>query len=796
MYRFTRFFTLFPVFFLLAFAAFAQKDQSPPINVEGVVLDEAEKPLAGVVVYIHETQQSDVTDAEGRFIIEKVKSGSYHLHAQALGYKIYSQDFKVKGEALFFRITLKETHLEFNETLIESAPLQKDYLKKSQPLDVVNEAFLQKKLNVSLMTTLSELPGINTISTGSGVAKPVIRGMSFNRVAVFDAGIKQQGQQWGADHGLEIDPMSIERVEILKGPSSLIYGSDAMAGVIDIRSPNIPEEDRMTVEHFSSYRSNNRLWANSTQISANKKNYFIKARFTTQDYADYEVPAETFTYNRWELPIYDGRLKNTAGRDRSLKVTVGTQKEWGSSKIEVSNFNQHVGFFIGAFGVPRSYNLQDDRPRREVSLPRQKINHFKVTNNNKIKMGKHWLDLDLGFQDNLRREQSEPHVHGLGPQPEGINSLTLRLQTLSGNARFHHHFSDQTTAIYGTSFEAMENRKGGYEYLIPNYESFSHGYFAILKHEIKGNLYLNGGIRYDHFQMQSEAYSSPVYSDPETIAYFEERTPAISPRFGNWSGSTGLSYLFAENYNLKVNLGSSFRTPNPAELTANGIHHGTYRHEIGDPNLPTERGYQMDVSLDYETTNFLFRANPFFNYFDNYIFLQPTGRFSWLPESGQVHHFTAADAIFTGGELMVEYHFTKQVHSGLAVEYVWNQNLESLLPLPFTPPFSAIFDVEYQFDAITKHLRNGYINSSLRYTAAQNRVERNELTTPEYFLVNIEAGFQVFYQADRFFQVYFMLNNVFDTFYFNHLSRYRILNLPEPGRNFTLSVKIPIGFDI
>jgi iron complex outermembrane receptor protein len=230
--------------------------------------------------------------------------------------------------------------------------------------------------------------------------------------------------------------------------------------------------------------------------------------------------------------------------------------------------------------------------------------------------------------------------------------------------------------------------------------------------------------------------------------------------------------------------------PTPAELSSNGVHHGTFRHERGDPNLDSERGIQGDLNLTYQKKEMYFLFTPFIGYYDKYIYLAPEPEFSDLPAGGQLYQYTQHDALFTGFEFDFEYEILPDLTAKITSEYVWNLNLETQLPLPFTPPFSIMGELEYGKRTNSSTITYYFVGAGYHYFADQNRVDRNELPTAGYSLVDLSGGFD-FKIGNQIAHFRISVNNLFDKAYMNHLSRYRLLNLPEQGRNIIISLKMP-----
>ncbi|WP_073093790.1 TonB-dependent receptor [Cyclobacterium lianum] len=759
--------------------------------IYGTVVDQSGEPLPASIL-IHELGKGTAASLDGSFRISGLNPGNYHLHITHVGYKSLTRTISLESSDQELQFVMAETAITLQSLTIEANPFKNGAVEQSQSIEVVDRDFIEKNNSGTFSNALEKLPGISTINTGVGISKPVIRGMSFNRIMVNDRGIKQEGQQWGADHGLEIDPFDVDRVEIVKGPASLIYGSDGMSGVINISPAPLPDEGTIRGHLINSYRTNNNMRSHSAMVEGNENDIVFKARFTAQDFQDYRVPAERFTYAGFELPVYENRLKNTAGRERHFSLMAGMRKDWGKSTITVSQFNQKAGIFTGAVGIPNSYNLRHNGDYGNIEFPRQDNMHLKVISNTSVQWKKHWLEIDLAYQRNNRLEESLPHIHGIGPTPEGNLALALFLDTYTANARLNYHINPKHQSILGIQATLMENNFGGFEFLLPEFNSLSTGLFYFHEYRKTDNLILNAGLRLDGARHDIQAHYQPVYDNAlnptgETV----QRNPDIDRNFFNLSGSTGLSWIINQVNNVKFNFGSSFRIPTPIELSTNGVHHGNFRHELGDANLNSERSFQADLNYTYSRQNFLVGISPFVSYYDGYIYLAPTGRFSTLPGAGTLWEYRQNNAFFTGGELKLEWVPVSGLTATIAAEYVYNYNLDSGLPLPLTPPASLLSGIEWTLpDGFSRVADNGYLYLEYRQVAAQQRVDRNERVTSGYGLLAAGIGWELPVRQQTW-KLQISGENLLDTFYFNHLSRYRLLNLPEQGRNVNINLKIP-----
>ncbi|MCG8310940.1 MAG: TonB-dependent receptor [Cytophagales bacterium] len=780
-------FQLFILVFLWSCGLFAQvgpfKINGHIISSEGDVLPNATILVNGKDVY--------TSDVHGDFSVSVKNHGRYTLQFTFIGYDTLVTPVDVHGREIHLDIILKPQEIELNEVIIVGDHFKTGRMEQSQTVQTVDAEFLKQQNAGTLINSIQKIPGISAINTGVGIAKPVIRGMSFNRVLVMDKGIKQEGQQWGADHGLEIDQYDPERIEIVKGPSSLLYGSDAIGGAIRILPPSLPVGDHLSGDLFMTYKTNNQLFGTSAGLQGARDDKFFRLRLSIQDFGDYTVPANSFVYNGYVLPIYNNRLKNTAGNERNVSLSGGIHKKWGSTSITISNFHQKAGLFPGAIGIPREYQLEDDGDSRNIDLPRQVVNHLKIISNTTLILGEDWLEMDLGYQHNDRREEGAPHAHGYQPVVDGNLALGLNLKTFSANIRYNNNLGEKINGVFGLQGQWQDNRHAGFEFLLPDFQSGNMGAYIYQEYSPSHKFSMNAGVRYDYGMRDIDAYVEPDYTTPESEDSVV-RNPDIYRQFNNVSAALGFSYYPDIYFNTKLNIGTSFRMPTAPELSSNGVHHGTFRHERGDPDLDSERGVQADLNMTYQRNSLYVLITPFTGYYNQYIYLAPQAEFSELPAGGQVYQYTQHDAFFTGLECSFEYELMRNLHFRTAMEYVWNKNLETDLPLPFTPPFSIYGELEYGKNVSNSPIKYYFFRANYHYFADQDRVDRNEHPTPGYDLVTLAGGFD-FEMSHHTAQVRLSVHNLFDTPYMNHLSRYRLLNLPEQGSNIVLSIKLPFS---
>lgn len=672
-------------------------------------------------------------------------------------------------------------------------------------VETIGKTYFIKNNEASFAKTLTSVPGISSMDIGSGVSKPVIRGLGFNRVAVVDKSIVQQNQQWGADHGLEIDQYDVDNVRIHKGPMSLLYGSDAIGGVIEILPSVPPKENRFWGDITLIGKSNNELIGGTLSANIKRNHWLIKARMTAQYYGDYRIPTDTIIYLTWRMPVANGRLKNTAGREHNLSLSTNYNDSKWDWWLHISNVSSINGFFPGSHGIPNIERLAHDGSYRNVDMPHSNVNHFKAVSNTTLRINPQAkLTLDLGFQQNARKEMSLFHTHYGSQKPPVIDpdlELSFKLNTATANIHLLLNEEKSWTQALGITSELQHNRVGGYSFLLPNFERIAGGVYFVNTFKICHHISLLAGLRYDVGRLDIEGFYDRTFADYlrlrgyslNDVEQYAWRASDLKKSFSDFSGSIGLVHKKAYN-TWRVNMGKSFRYPSANELASNGIHHGAFRHEQGNIGLIPEQSYQLDAGYEYSKENFSFSATPFVSYFSNYIFLEPTGEWSILPHSGQIYRYRQAEVWLAGGEVATSYSFIKDFTAFLSAEYIYNLNITDGYPLPFSVPGKISFDISYLGLTAWDMLKNYSLKLGADYILAQNRISRNELQTPDAFLLNISAN--AFWRIGKLAIITdLQVQNVLNTAYLNHLSFYRKLNAPEPGRNIQLIVKLPFSIN-
>ncbi|RZK87895.1 MAG: TonB-dependent receptor, partial [Pedobacter sp.] len=494
----------------------------------------------------------------------------------------------------------------------------------------------------NLIDAIAKVPGISQISTGGAISKPTIRGLGYNRVLTIVDGAREEGQQWGDEHGIQVDQFSAARVEVLKGPASLLYGSDALGGVINVIDDFVPAMGEHNGNFTTNYNTNNGLTASSLMMQGNSDGFVYRGRVSYKN-------AYGFSYK-------DKTVPNAGFNETNVNGMLGLNKTWGYAHLNLSRFNTNVGLVEEGPDADGNYLNEDgdvisnaDARKRKLGLPYQNINHYRAALNSNILLGGGQLKSTLAFQKNIRKEFEES---------EDEAGLNLNLDSYTYDVKYSFPSTGNWEPTLGLQGMYQTNANNGDEYLIPDYTSNNIGAFAYLKRNFEKGA-INAGVRYDYKTINGRDLNDNG----------EQVFTAFKNNFSNVSGSIGIAYEVAKDLVLRGNAGSGFRAPNIAELGANGRHEGTFRYEIGNSNLKQETSLQFDLGLEYSGEKVTLGLNAYSNRIYNYIY---PGNFNnettpFVDEDGlstilPVYRFVQTDADLIGGEASVDFHLIKSLH--------------------------------------------------------------------------------------------------------------------------------------
>lgn len=635
----------------------------------------------------------------------------------------------------------------------------------STPITVVTRRELAQTSATNIIDAVAHQPGMAQITTGGGISKPVIRGLGYNRVVVVNNGIRQEGQQWGDEHGIEIDPQAVGSVEILKGPASLMYGSDAMAGVIVMHSNPLPTLGSTHGSATSEYQTNNGLFAYSINAGGNHNGFVWSSRWS-------QKLAHAYKNAR------DGYVNGSQFRERAFTQLIGLNKQWGYSHITLSYY--HLTPSIVEDEEDDSHNtsiIEDENHGTKsygIALPYQQIHHYKAVIDNTFLMGDGNVKAIIGYQQNRRQEFEEADECGLDFRLHTINyDVRYTSPTISGGWRM----------VAGTSGMYQHSLNEGTEYLVPAYRLFDYGIFSTTTHD-RGRWHFSGGLRYDQRHLTSFALKEDG----------KERFSRFSRRFSGLTGSLGAVLNATDRLNLRLNLARGFRAPNISELGSNGEHEGTGRYEIGNHGLASETSWQADFGIDFSLPWLFVQASTFINRISNYVFLE---RITTQSENLPTYRFSAGNARLMGGELLVDIHPLEKMHFENTFSYVDAVQLgkhggERYLPFIPAPRWTS----NVRFDLAHKY--NAFASIGVEYYMKQNHAHTandTETATPAYTLLNASASTDIVLKGRIIATLTLTANNITNCSYKSHLSRLKYIGTNgfyNMGRNIGMKISIPI----
>lgn len=637
-------------------------------------------------------------------------------------------------------------HLNLQEVVITGLTGDSNLRETPGAVKVLDTKDLQAIAATNAIDALAHEPGISHISTGGGISKPVIRGLGYNRVVVIADGIRQEGQQWGDEHGIEFDGNSANTVEIVKGPASLMYGSDALAGVIIFHPEPVSAKGTFTGGISSEYQSNAGLASYSLYQGGNKGLVNWNVRFSDKYAHAYRNSS-------------DGMVPGTQFRERALTARIGLAPTWGSSKLTMGYYHltpgMTEGYEDGVLEGPTGYG---------VKVPFQQVRHYKAVWDNTISVGRGRIKALAGYQQNRRQEFEEsPDEAALDFKLHTLNYDIKYLSALTNGWKF-------TTGI-GGMYQKSENL--GEEVLIPEYHFFDMGLFGTATRTIR-KFTFSGGLRADMRSLRSLA--------------FEDTFTGFDRTFKGMTGSLGAVYSPSGNVNIRANIARGFRAPNLSELASNGVHEGTVRYETGDSSLKPEYSLQADWGADYSNEHFSFVAALFYNRIDNYIYAARTGA---LIDGYHVYRYCAGNARLYGGEASLDIHPIHRLHLGLQYSYVRGKSGNNDLPLIPAPRLSA--EIKWELFHKGTTFSDGFLAFRVDHHSRQNHfLADTETATPSYTLLSLSAGTDIKNRHRRIATITFIADNLTDKLYVDHLSRLKYVGLRNPGRNFIIKLEIPI----
>ena len=764
------------IFFITFAFAFSQLVISQVV-LKGVVTDKkTNEKLSGATVYVSELNKGTITNATGEYFITGFRNGNYSIQVSYLGYQSKIEKIQVLGSDLILDIQLETATMEVNEVVISGANTTTQD-ESPQETDVINKREIQLWGASTVMDAISKVPGVSAITTGPFVSRPIIRGLSGNRILTVSDGVRFETQQWDDEHGIGVNELGKDRIEIIKGPACLLYGPEAMGGVIHFIEEQPAPVGHMIGGFYGSLSSNNMGFQGSMDVKGATEKYNWSFNALGKMLPDYYFKG------------YQFRAPNTRMNEIGGRGNFGINRSWGSSSVSYQ-FNQaYYGILDGKDIVKKADGsiankdtAEADLFPSEIEAPYHSVMDHKLSSGTNLIAGASLVKITLGYQNNHRAEFEDNGTK------EGYKYVDMSLKSSTYDIKWVLPVWKNFSTIFGTQGMHQTNKNGqsAKTQLVPDATIKDIGFLALTKFSYH-QFNFTAGIRYDRRNLSTEE----AYRD-STL-----HMPALVRSYHHVSGSTGVTYDIEGPFLFRANFASGYRSPNLNELVSNGVKLESLHFEIGNVNFLKEQNNEFDVSSIFKSTHFSIEAGVYLNRVKNFIYLAPTGNLvnGKLEGLGQVaeYRYFQGNAQFTGGEAGIDFHpsMIRWVHLEMKTSKLTATLTGNDTYLPMMPADKISGTLFFNFREY-KNFKNLFFRIGTVTAFNQNKVGVNEQNTPGYTLLNASFGVSRDIWIMKNIDFTFAVNNALDKIYMDHLSRLRPFGVSNQGINMVLNIKIPL----
>ncbi len=750
--------------------------QAQHLHLQVRVLDSlSSEPLYGATLSIQKHKHIHITDASGEVTFDSLQDGQLILHVSYIGY--HHQDKLINmsiDKAITILLCPESYHL--HESVVLERGQNKDLSNRNK--QVLNESDVAKKQGQNISELLSNINGISLLSSSGGISKPVIRGLHSQRLVTMQGNSRLEGQQWGDDHGPEVDPFSANRVEVIKGASSVEYGPEAIGGVIKILPRPWLTEPGLKGLFQTGFFSNNRQGSGSLML---------EGRTGKEKFMAWRAQGSVRQAGDGHTPEYN--LSNTGFVENSQAIAMAFGLKKLLIETNLSRYQTRQGIFVAShLGNIDDLNraLQSSKPliilpfTYQIGKPYQQVQHilFSARFSYKLSSNKS-LSLSYSQQVNRRQEFDADRVYNQALQ--GKPALDLEIQSFISDLVYESKWANHWSVKTGLNGMMQNNTIAGLQFIIPPFQSLTAGLYAIIRKDIyEGNIAF--GMRYDIRSLDLPTYTR--FNKQYSYHQFYE-SPALVFTY---------SKLLKPTLVFNTTLSSGWRPPAVNELYSYGLHYGIASFEIGDSLLKPERSYLMEISLRKQLSNWSSEFTIFNQYFEGFIYRKP------LPDptltirgAFPTFQFAQCNAQLSGAEFNLAYQAPKKLYGDIMVSYLYAQNLSLNQPLMFMPANRMQVHIGYTFLS-GKKFSKPYLELQGIGVAKQNRFTPGadyQNPPPAYALLHLNAGFgfKPFANAGEW-QLHLSCQNMLNQNYRDYLSRFRYF-ANEPGINFIFRLQIP-----
>lgn len=766
------------------------------------VLDEGGFALSNVLVEL-DGERYGITNDRGELIVVISCGTSRTISLSKAGYMSTEQVLDCSAPDIMM-IEMKRV-MSLQEVVVVCDNTEQYSRNTSLHVERYNREVLREFGRSNVVQTLSRMAGVWSYDRGMGQSKPLIRGLGFQRIVIIEDDMRQEGPHWMVEHALHLDEHAIEHVEVVRGPSAFLYGSDALGGAIIIDYyPELPEGMVSSAELSVGGMSGTMGGDVAGRYVKKFKNVVAGTYISGQINGDYAVLADSVDVYSYRIPLYRRFMRNTASNNMNATVFIGYHDSLSEYRSVFRVYQSKSGFFANAHGLePQQIDYQAyDRNRYDVMMPYHKYTGLIAQVNGKKGISERilfrWL---AGMQQYELTEFSRYVSHGymppvfpdtlhMDPQLEffwGMQAYTGQLSVL-----FQQNLLTSLRAGITTSFK--RTTIDGRSFLLPSHQKSSGGVFLIVDKRYRQYLF-EAGVRYDGQQIDVKPYrdwfQSVIIDGRDTVWQYVERAKAQRRWYNGLGWGMGIVYpVYGDRY-WKVHVGKGYRFPDVMEFASNGTNYHWFRYEKGNMNLQTENIYEVSILRALHSRRWANQFSGFISYAPSFIYLQPTSQFDIYYGQGlQIYQYTQTSVFRAGFELHQHFHISKHHLAGLAAEYVYSEQCEGThkgYPISFTPPATLMF--HYKFHSwYKKFFEQSLLFFDLVYMLPQHRVVPPEEITASAILLHTGVGLKKMHTSGSSVNMSIFIENLLNQKYQLHLSYYRLLNLPEPGRSVRFQI--------
>lgn len=720
-------------------------------QIKGKVTDINNEPLIGASVSLPELNKGTITNQAGEYLISNVPNGKIKIQFSFVGYNTEIKTIDISQTENKIDVLLSIAIIKSQEVVITGGYVSSQH-ENAVKIDVLKSKDIALSGTSNFMESLTKVPGVDMIAKGQGVSKPVIRGLSMNDVLVMNNGVRIENYQFSENHPLGIDDNDVERVEIIKGPASLLYGSDAIGGVINFIKEKPAPVGKILGDYRMQLHSNTLGMNNSIGLKGASKKLFGGFRFGNKTHADY-------------LQGDGDYVPNSRFNEMTFNANTGYTGKIGTFKIFYDYFKQDLGMTV----PPVKPLITEQGRKNEIWF--QDLEHQLLSSQNSLYLGKFKWDINAAYQNALRKLQTTLDVP----------FVEMNLNTIAYESKLYLPSNDKSEYIIGLQGMSQNNRNlnNRASQFLPDANINNIGFLGLAQYTFFKKLKLQGGLRFDMYK--TETYALGIEG---TSGYHAP----VNKEFSNLNGSIGATYSVNKKIMLRANFAKGYRVPNLSELTSNGLHGN--RYEIGNENLSPENSFETDLSMHYHSEFLSFDLAGFYNQINDYIFISPTT--DTTSTGVGIYHFSQTNAKLYGGEAGI--HFHPKSLPWLHIEGTYSSVVgkqENGNYLPFIPAQKFRYEIRAEREKIG-FLKKPSIKLSALTALKQGNPSPYVTATNGYTLVNFSVNTD-FHISRQILNFGISVNNIFDTQYFDHLSTLQPLNYYNQGRNISVSLKVPFG---